>query len=133
MIEFICRLKFLHLAFTLYRPVDESDDIDQAQLQEDGLSTGDPNALDNEIQDGADEEPVSATLNKKLLEWYKSELSLSAIRAFKLMFDFEPLSYNIYMYTENVKTIKFLSARRTDMSNILSERPIFYRSCIKSP
>ena len=35
--------------------------------------------------------------------------------------------------SENLKTIKFLSVRRTDMSNILSVRPIFYRSGINSP
>ena len=34
---------------------------------------------------------------------------------------------------ENVKTIKFVSVHRTDLSNILSVRPIFQRSGIKSP
>ena len=32
-----------------------------------------------------------------------------------------------------MKTIKFLSVRRTDISNILSVRPIFYRPGNKSP
>ena len=43
-------------------------------------------------------------------------------------------SYQLYFYLipENMKTIKFLSVRRTDKPNILSVRPIFYRSCIKS-
>ena len=34
--------------------------------------------------------------------------------------------------SENVKTITFLLVRRTDMPNILSVRPIFYRSGIKA-
>ena len=39
---------------------------------------------------------------------------------------------DINTQTENMKTIKFLSVRRTDKSNILSVRLIFYRSGIKS-
>ena len=69
------------------------------------------------------------------IELFKANLEISfyslsfAYEFFRFKED-KPIATGL---TENVKTIKFLSVRWTDMSNILSVRPMFYRSGIKSP